>query len=364
MSNQRPYQSIDGGASWTNISSNLSNVTIGRLAIPSNDVNSLYAATSTGLYVYGLQELNNPPELQPLQNVTINAGQTYTANGSFTDPDSTSWTATVNYADGGGAEPLELNPDKTFTLSHQYNTANEYTVEVTIADNQEASDTEVATVTVVIPEPVTTTFNSSADTYVKSGSDNRNTGVGTFMRLRASGDNRSLVRFDQTAMQTTIGNKEVLSAKLRVTIVDNSNNWGTTGRTIDVHRLIANWAEGNGTESDRGTGSGATWNCAIDSLIQNQAKNCSGATEWEMGQPNNPAVHPWVQTASATQTITNNQSGVVEFDVTSDVSSFLDSTNQNYGWIIKKTVEGQNGQVSFGTKESASVPQLVVTYQP
>jgi hypothetical protein len=59
-------------------------------------------------------------------------------------------------------------------------------------------------------------------------------------------------------------------------------------------------------------------------------------------------------------TPTNNQSRVVEFDVTSDVANFLKSTNQNYGWIIKKTEEGQNGQISFGTKESSSVPQLVV----
>jgi hypothetical protein len=83
-----------------------------------------------------------------------------------------------------------------------------------------------------------------------------------------------------------------------------------------------------------------------------------------MGQPNNPAVHPWIQSATATQTITNNQTGVMEFDVTTDISNFLNGTNQNYGWIIKKSNEGQNGQVSFGTKESTSVPQLVVTYQP
>lgn len=213
------------------------------------------------------------------------------------------------------------------------------------------------------PQPVTKTFNSSADTYIRDGADNRNAGAGTFMRLQESGNNRSLIRFDQSEIQSQIGNKQVLSAKLRVTIVDNGNNWGTTGRSIDIHRLIADWTEGNGTENSRGTGSGATWECAIDSLIENQAKNCSGTTEWEIGQPNNPSVHPWIQTASDTQTITNNQSGVVEFDVTSDVTSFLNSTNQNYGWIIKKTNEGQNGKVSFGTKESASVPQLVVIYQ-
>jgi hypothetical protein len=213
-------------------------------------------------------------------------------------------------------------------------------------------------------QPVTVTFNAAADTHVRSGQGNHNYGGSNFMRLQSSGDNRALVRFDQGAIAASVGNGTILSAKLQVTIVDNGNNWGTTGRTVDVHRLINDWGEGNGTENDRGTGSGATWNCAIDSIISNQAENCSGVTEWEMGQPNNPSVHPWEQTSSATQTITNNQTGVVEYDVTNDVAFFMSGAFDNYGWIIKKTNEGQNGMVSFGTRESSSVPQLVVTYQP
>jgi hypothetical protein len=214
------------------------------------------------------------------------------------------------------------------------------------------------------PQPVTLTFDSSADTYVRSGQANHNQGGDGFMNIQSSGDNRSLVKFDQGAIASAVGSGAVLSAKLRVTIVDNGNNWGTTGRTVDLHRLISDWTEGNGTENDRGEGNGATWNCAIDSLIENQAKNCTGVTEWEMGMPGNPSVHPWIQTATDSETITNNQSGIVEYDVTTDVQSFLNATNNNYGWIIKKTNESQNGQVSFGTRESSSIPQLVVTYQP
>jgi hypothetical protein len=213
------------------------------------------------------------------------------------------------------------------------------------------------------PLPVTITFNASADTYVRSGNDNRNEGAEQYLNLQSSGNNRSLIRFNQSAMQSAITG-DVLSAKLRLTIADNGNNWGTSGRTVDVHRLIADWIEGNGTDSVRGTGYGATWNCAIDSFIQNQAKDCSGSSLWEMAQPNNSSVHPWAQALSATQTITNNQSGVVEYDITSDVASFLNGSSTNYGWIIKKTDEGQNGQVSFGSKESSNVPQLIVTYQP
>ena len=51
----------------------------------------------------------------------------------FSDDDaSTSWTATVDYGDGAGAQRLPLNDDKTFALSHLYAPgAYDLTVEVT-----------------------------------------------------------------------------------------------------------------------------------------------------------------------------------------------------------------------------------------
>jgi hypothetical protein len=306
--------------------------------------------------------LNQAPYVDPLSDVEMTEGQTYTATGSFTDSDSTSWTATVDYDEGAGEEPLTLNPDKTFNLNHQYNTEGEYTVTVVVHDDSQATGMTSATVTVIQPDPVTVTFNATGDTHVRSGQGNHNYGGASFMRIQSSGDNRGLVHFDQAVLQSSISGT-VLSAKLRFTITDNGNNWGATGRTVDVHRVISSWVEGNGTESSNGTGSGATWNCAIDGIISNSTKNCSGITEWEMGQPNNPSVHPWVQAATDSETITNGQSGVVEYDVTSDVEAFMSGTS-NYGWLVKKTNEGQNGQVSFGTRESASVPQLIVTYQP
>jgi hypothetical protein len=214
------------------------------------------------------------------------------------------------------------------------------------------------------PVEQTITFDAIADTYVKDGHNDRNVGGGEFMRVRDSGNNRSLVRFDQNALTSAVGNGTVLSATLRLTIVDNSNNWGSTGRTVDVHRLLNDWAEGNGTEDDRGTGSGATWACAADANIANQEQDCSGPTEWIMGQPNNIPAHPWASAPTDTKTITNGLSGVVEYNVTADVAAFADGSADNFGWLIRKTLEGQSGSVSFGTKESQYVAQLVVTYQP
>jgi hypothetical protein len=307
--------------------------------------------------------ITTPPSINPLSGATIAVGGTYNETGTFVDESSINFSSTVDYGDGSGINNLS-DSGNSFILSHVYTTPGTYTVTVTIRDNTDLTGEATATVVVINDEPATVTFNSSADSYVKSGQDNHNYGAGVFMNLQSSGNNRSIVKFDQSELQNAIGGGTVLSAKLQLTITDNGNNWGSTGRTVDLHRLIVSWDEGNGTENDRGDGNGATWNCASDSLIENQAKNCSGNTEWEMGQPNNPSVHPWEQTPSATQTITNNQSGIVEYDVTADVQAFLNGSNSNYGWLLKKTNEGQNGQVSFGTRESASAPQLVVTYQP
>jgi uncharacterized delta-60 repeat protein len=96
---------------------------------------------------------NQPPVINTIYHATIIEGETYTQLGSFTDPDSTSWTGTVDYGDGSGPEPLEINQqEKSFFLNHQY-TDNKlgnapYTVTVVITDDAESSDTEPATVTV------------------------------------------------------------------------------------------------------------------------------------------------------------------------------------------------------------------------
>jgi Tol biopolymer transport system component len=308
-----------------------------------------------------------------------NCGQGSGQGISTISPDGTNYFKILNPPVGGGYGEIGWSPDGSSIVFTRYNPSDgdpyNYhlfyvaaaggTPQFVYADDSGVSYPTWGVPSVTIPnEEQTTTFDASADAYVRSGQNDHNQGAETYMRLQSSGSNRGLVRFDQSAIQAEIGTGTVISAKLRLTITDNGNNWGNTGRTVDVHRLLKDWAEGNGTDSSRGTGSGATWNCAIDSAIQNQATDCTGATAWEMGQPNNPGVHPWYATASGTTNITNNQAGVVEFDVTADVASFVSGSSDNYGWLIKKTAEGQNGQVSFGTKEGSAVAQLVVTYLP
>jgi hypothetical protein len=62
--------------------------------------------------------------------------------------------------------------------------------------------------------------------------------------------------------------------------------------------------------------------------------------------------------------LTNGQSGIVEFDVTADIQQFLTAVSPNYGWVIKKTNEGQAGRVHFASRESANGPRLLITVAP
>jgi len=127
-----------------------------------------------------------------------------------------------------------------------------------------------------------------------------------------------------------------------------------------VYRLTVPWAEGNGTgvlPANRGTGSGATWQCAVDTDIGNVRKDCSGATAWRMLLPDAP--HPWATQASASTTITDGETGTVSFDVTADVSAFLSGT-ANDGWIVMRGNVIPVGSVTFGSRESGAQPTLVL----
>ncbi|MCI0489398.1 MAG: hypothetical protein L0229_22625, partial [Blastocatellia bacterium] len=133
---------------------------------------------------------------------------------------------------------------------------------------------------------------------------------------------------------------------------------------VDAHRLLVDWAEGNGRNSVmagggpgfRGTGEGVTWECAKDTNISNHAPDC--AMQWNGGD--------FAVAATASTLHTNNQTGDVSWDVTADLLG-----GASYGWLIKKQVEGQNGQVRYYSREGASLagnanlaPRLVLVYSP
>jgi hypothetical protein len=195
----------------------------------------------------------------------------------------------------------------------------------------------------LLPQPVESVATTTADTYLKQGTPNKNQGADSVMRVRQSGKNRGLVRFDDAVFTGVTG--QIVSARIEVDIVFNANNWGTTGRTVDAHRMLVAWTE-----------LGATWNCGDDSDTSDQSPDC-GTTAWEM-RSLDPS--PFEPTPSGTLLVTKDLTGVVSFDVTDDVRAIVAGQMSNFGWILKKTKEGQPGHIQLGTKESGSPARLVI----
>jgi hypothetical protein len=129
--------------------------------------------------------------------------------------------------------------------------------------------------------------------------------------------------------------------------MSNANNWGSSGRAVNVHRMTQSWTE-----------QGTTWNCPNDLNPFNSQNDCNPS--WNMS---NSSQWPFVAAASSSVIQPNNQLGWVEWDVTSDVAQILSNSVPNYGWLIRKDNEGQSGQAEYGSRESQYKPELRLTVQ-
>ena len=89
---------------------------------------------------------NVAPVIAAFSGATLLPLETYSASGSFTDPGADSWSATVDYGDGGGESALSLS-GMTFALSHVYTSSGGFTVTVRVTDDDvTASRTQTVTV--------------------------------------------------------------------------------------------------------------------------------------------------------------------------------------------------------------------------
>jgi len=173
---------------------------------------------------------------------------------------------------------------------------------------------------------------AAADTYLRAGHPNQNQNDEQFLRVRANGNNRALVRFDQEEIEMALRSRPLASARLRLFVSDNHDNWGSSGRPVAVHRVLEAWTE-----------SGATWNSPDD---QDTSNSRVDGPSWEMGG-NDSSEWPYSETATAEVLHSNGLSGWVEWDVTADVEGFLSGGAENLGWIVRKVDEGQPGWVEY-----------------
>lgn len=91
--------------------------------------------------------INVVPVVDSGPAATIVKGGTFSNSGSFTDTNSDTWTATVDYGDGSGVQPLALTGN-TFALSHVYSQVGNYTVTVVVTDDSAAAGSATVQVSV------------------------------------------------------------------------------------------------------------------------------------------------------------------------------------------------------------------------
>ena len=90
-----------------------------------------------------------------LADVRVLEGGTYSPAGWFKDETvgATSWTGSVDYGGGAGAQPLALAADQTFSLLHRYRRAGRHVVVVTVSGDNGGHGTARAVITVVNRAP-------------------------------------------------------------------------------------------------------------------------------------------------------------------------------------------------------------------
>lgn len=118
-----------------------------------------------GSVSFALVVENVAPVVSAGADATLDEGDTFVRAGSFTDPGADTWSATVDYGDGSGVQPLAL-VGKTFNLSHLYVDDGSYTVTVRVTDDDGGVGTDLVSLTV---NNVAPTVDAGPDASVTSG---------------------------------------------------------------------------------------------------------------------------------------------------------------------------------------------------
>ncbi len=191
-------------------------------------------------------------------------------------------------------------------------------------------------------ETQTVEFFPTADTYIKRGNPNRNHGTEAVLQVGSAGNRRTLIRFDEDDIRSTLEAGIVESARLRLYIADSRGGPGVALKTVDVYGLTTAWTE-----------KGATWSCP-DDPNGNPRADC--ADLWNGGlfetAPLASVTHPGRRT------------GWISFDVTSELERIL-TGGSHEGWILRNG-RGAGGLIEYTAREGNPefVPRLEVVFRP
>jgi PKD repeat protein len=293
-----------------------------------------------------VQILNVAPTVDAGPDLELLIGQQVEFLGSFDDPGSAdTHTLEWDFGDGGSASG-------SLTPSHIFTSAGIYEVSLTVTDDDGGIGTD--TLVVRVSAANTVVIEAARDSFLRPGNKNTNEGANPGLSIKESGTGREVVvGFDLSGVTF----EGLVSATLVLTIDSTAppGNWGPAGHPIDVHRLIVDWVEGNGKNSEipssewyRGDGAGITWNCATDSDIANQNSDCNPT--WNGGD--------YVQTATDSALHLNGMVGEVQWNITEDVLAGADS------WLLRRAPGGGGSVLYVSSEGNGPGPKLILEYAP
>jgi hypothetical protein len=145
-----------------------------RVGFDSYSNNLITQNTAFNLNVFAVST-NAAPQVNALADATAAEGATFTQNGTISDDNSLdTFTATVDYGDGGGAVPLNVS-GSNFTLSHVFPDNGVYTIKIAVTDNHGAVGNGTQKVTVSNVSP-TVSINNAPATGTVGGTIGLNAG--------------------------------------------------------------------------------------------------------------------------------------------------------------------------------------------
>jgi hypothetical protein len=177
-----------------------------------------------------------------------------------------------------------------------------------------------------------------SDNYLKKDNRDQNKGSSTLLKTDETNKSHIPIRFDQNAITGALNSKPLISATLKVYIVQNWGGFTTSGKRVEVYRMTADLGDWLEMES--------AWNCPY--------LNCP--THWDGGTT--------VSTVSDHKQWYDTTVGWQSFDITTDVNSFLSGTATNYGWLLTKQYNFETGSVDIASREygdTSKIPKLQLT---
>ncbi len=327
---------------------------------------------------------------------SLDEGVVFAESGSFSDPGTDTWTATIDFGDGSGPQPLALEGNQ-FSLSHVYALEPApYTVTVVIHDNGGASGSEQTAVTIVNEPPVvsisypTTGGGTSSNPTIAADAGQVITLAGSYTDLYA---NDAPFKFDWHVTST---NGQVVSDgtnstfsfvpaengdyTVTFTVTNNYGSAGSTSTTIIVDKTTPTITWSNPADITYGTTLGATQLDAMASVSGTFTYTPAAGTILDAGPGqiltatftpddttdyNSTVVSVVVNVNQATPVITlpnpadiiyGTALGAAQLDATSSVPGTFTYTPA--AGVVLKSGRGQTLSVSFSPTDSADYTDI------